>query len=111
MSRLAALAIAIFSLPAALAASAPVQPDRTQRLNNPDTVPDGLTAPDWSSIREQFERTSGATFTIVATTNLLLPVSNWTVLGPATNIAPGQFQFTDLQAASNPLRFYRVRSP
>ena len=38
-------------------------------------------------------------------------VVNWTVLGGVTEIAPGQYQFTDSQAASDSKRFYRVRSP
>jgi hypothetical protein len=41
-----------------------------------------------------FTNLSGVPFTALATTNLTLPSSNWTVLGPATEILPGQFQFT-----------------
>jgi hypothetical protein len=58
-----------------------------------------------------FTNTPGAVFTALATTNLSLPSNNWTVLGSATEIADGQFQFTDPQAANKPQRFYRVRSP
>ena len=48
---------------------------------------------------------------MLGTTNLSLPLSNWTVLGaPAENPA-GQFQFTDSQATNGAPRFYRVRSP
>jgi hypothetical protein len=50
-------------------------------------------------------------FTALATTNLTLPSSNWTVLGPATEIFPGQFQFTDVAATNFPARFYQIRSP
>src|SRR6266446_7391128 len=39
-------------------------------------------------------------------------VSNdWTSLGSATEISPGQFQFTDTQATNFPQRFYQIRSP
>ena len=51
------------------------------------------------------------TATVLTTTNLLLPLTNWTVLGTVTDNPPGQFQFTDPQATNHPLRFYRVRSP
>jgi hypothetical protein len=40
-----------------------------------------------------------------------MPLSNWTTLGAATEVSPGQFQFTDPQATNTPQRFYRVRSP
>ena len=50
-------------------------------------------------------------FTVLATSDFTLPLSNWTVLGPATQVSPGHFQFTDSQAANYPIRFYRVRSP
>jgi N-acetylneuraminic acid mutarotase len=48
---------------------------------------------------------------VLATTNLAQPLTNWTALGGVMEIAPGQFQFTDLQATNFPERFYRVRSP
>jgi hypothetical protein len=51
------------------------------------------------------------TATVLTTTNLLLPLTNWTVLGTVTDSPPGQFQFSDPQATNHPLRFYRVRSP
>ena len=55
--------------------------------------------------------TSEDTATVLTTTNLLLPLTNWTVLGTVTDNPPGQFQFSDPQATNHPLRFYRVRSP
>jgi hypothetical protein len=48
---------------------------------------------------------------MLTTTNLPLPLTNWTSLGGVTEVLPGQFQFTYTQAANNPARFYRVRSP
>jgi hypothetical protein len=47
----------------------------------------------------------------LATTNVSLPLSNWTMLGTPTEAPPGQYQFTDLQASNLVQRFYRVRSP
>ena len=53
---------------------------------------------------------AGATFTVLSTTNLSVPLTNWMVVSAATNTAPGLYQFTDT-AATNAQRFYRVRSP
>jgi len=57
-----------------------------------------------------FTNTPGSTFTVLASSNPALPMANWTVLGTATEISPGQYQFTDLQATNNQC-FYRIRSP
>lgn len=62
------------------------------------------------SFRFAFTSSAGASFQAVTTTNLLLPISDWTVLGTVPEITAGQFQFTDVQATNNPQRFYRVRS-
>jgi hypothetical protein len=58
-----------------------------------------------------FSNTIGAPFTVLATTDASMPLSNWPALGPAIEVAPGQFQFTDAQAAGPSQTFYRVRSP
>lgn len=58
-----------------------------------------------------FTNTPGASCTVLASTDPALPTANWSVLGVATEISPGQYQFTDLQATNNPQCFYRVRSP
>ena len=58
-----------------------------------------------------FTNTPGLSFTAYASTNVALPFTNWTRLGTATEIAPGQFQFTDAAAANSAARFYRVHSP
>jgi hypothetical protein len=50
-------------------------------------------------------------YTIVTTTNLNQPLTNWTVLGAATQISNGVFQFTDTSASNAPLHYYRVRHP
>ena len=57
-----------------------------------------------------FSNTPNMNFDAWATTNLSLPLSNWTALGGVTEISPGQFQFTDSQATNSPQRFYRVRA-
>jgi hypothetical protein len=58
-----------------------------------------------------FTNTPNAPFTVLGTTNLSLPFSNWTALVGLTEGPPGQYQFTDLPATNTPWRFYRVTSP
>jgi alpha-tubulin suppressor-like RCC1 family protein len=61
--------------------------------------------------RFAFTNTPGAFFGVLASTNPALPLANWTPLGDATEVSPGQFQFTDPKATNSPQRFYRVCSP
>ncbi|MEK7781902.1 MAG: hypothetical protein AAB370_10430 [Verrucomicrobiota bacterium] len=58
-----------------------------------------------------FTNATPTSFTVLASTNVSLPTSNWTVIGAATPISPGVYQFTDTQATNFPQRFYQVRSP
>jgi len=62
------------------------------------------------SFQFAFTNSIGALFGVLTTTNLALPLTNWTLLSGVTELSPGQFQFIDLQA-TNGQRFYRVRSP
>ena len=63
------------------------------------------------SFQFAFTNRPGASFTVLGTTNLSLPLSNWTALGAPIESAAGQFQFTDAQATDGRQRFYRLRSP
>jgi DNA-binding beta-propeller fold protein YncE len=54
---------------------------------------------------------SNASFTVLTSTNLSLPLANWIVLGVATNTAPGLFQFATPAATNDRQRFYRVALP
>lgn len=56
-----------------------------------------------------FTNLPGVGFTVVASTNIALPLTNWTVLGTASESPAGQFQFMDT-LATNKVRFYGVRS-
>jgi hypothetical protein len=58
-----------------------------------------------------FTNTIGASFTVLSTTDISLPLSNWTVVGTATTTEPGLFQFTTPPMTNDPQRFYTVRSP
>ena len=57
-----------------------------------------------------FANSQGVFFSVLASTNASLPLSNWTALGSATEVSPGQYQFTDPQATNAPCRFYRLRA-
>jgi alpha-tubulin suppressor-like RCC1 family protein len=72
---------------------------------------DSLTVLGSGAFQFSFTNATPIHFTVVATTNVLLPLTNWTVLGAATQISSGIFQFTDPQATNFPRRFYQVRSP
>src|SRR5262249_9783259 len=58
-----------------------------------------------------FTNNPAGSFTVISTTNVSLPLSQWTVAGVPTMIAPGVFQFTSGLATNGPRRFYNVRSP
>jgi len=58
-----------------------------------------------------FSNISGGAFSVLATTNPFIPLTNWTSLGAATENPPGQFSFNDPQATNLPSRFYRVTTP
>jgi hypothetical protein len=79
---------------------------------NPPVL-ENLTVPGGGGNGLQFTFTNApaADFTVLTATNVSLALTNWTVLGEVQQVAPGQYQFTDPQAATNLARFYRVRSP
>lgn len=70
------------------------------RLTSPSKLVDGPFA-------FTFTNTPGDTFNVLTATNP--SASDWTMLGTVTEVSPGQFQFIDAGAATNSLRFYRVR--
>jgi hypothetical protein len=60
-----------------------------------------------------FSNLSGASFQVLASTNIASPTSTWLTIGPATEMPPGSglFEFTDTDATNLPHRFYGVKSP
>ena len=58
-----------------------------------------------------FTNVPDADFTALATTNVALPLSEWTPIGNATQNPPGKYQFTDPGATNYPQCFYQVVSP
>ena len=73
-------------------------------LTGAQTLADG-------SFQFGFTNSPGALFGVLATADLTQPRTNWTLLGGAVEISPGQFRFNDPQATNNPQRFYTIRSP
>jgi hypothetical protein len=71
------------------------------------TVPAG----GGNGLQFTFTNAPAADFTVLTATNVSLALTNWTVLGEVQQVAPGEYQFTDPLAATNLVRFYRVRSP
>jgi hypothetical protein len=53
----------------------------------------------------------GATFSVLATSDLSVPVDSWSVIGQAAEVAAGIFEFNDADATNCPQRFYRVSAP
>ena len=72
---------------------------------NPQLVAGG------NSFQISFSNDPGASFTVLRSTNVGLPLSNWTVVGTATEISPGEYQFSDPGAQTNVQRYYRIRWP
>jgi DNA-binding beta-propeller fold protein YncE len=58
-----------------------------------------------------FTNTPGAAFTVVSTTNLSLPLSDWTVVGNPVENPPGMYQFTSQPTTNDSQIFYGVLSP
>ena len=73
-------------------------------LVNPVMLPNG-------SFQFSFTNTPDASFKVFAATNPALPTTEWTFVGTATQLSPGQYQCTDPQATATTRRFYCVRCP
>jgi hypothetical protein len=81
----------------------------TLAVTPPELTPPVILGGD--SLQFTFTNTPGASFTVAATTNLALALSNWATLGAMTEVAPGLYLFTDTQAFNTPQRFYRAQLP
>lgn len=75
----------------------------TIKLANPKLVPSG-------GFQFDFIDNAGLAFTVSATTNLSLSLTNWTSLDGVTEVSPGLYQFTDPNATNSSQRFYRLQS-
>jgi sugar lactone lactonase YvrE len=85
------------------------------------TVTQGLigTPPDLTGVQSlgngviefSFTNNPRASFTVLSTTNCLLPLANWTAVGSATNVSSNLFWFTSQPTTNDQQRYYTVRSP
>jgi len=64
-------------------------------------------------VQVSFNGSPGLSYSVLGTTNLTAPLTNWPVVGGAidTMATPGQHEFIDSQTLNVPQRFYRVRWP
>ncbi len=62
------------------------------------------------SFQFTFTNLPGGTYTVLGSTNISLPIAQWTPLGAPTENPPGQYQFTD-PAPTNSTLFYILLSP
>jgi len=62
-------------------------------------------------VQFSFTNNPSASFTVLSSTNLLLPLANWTLVGSATNVSSDLFQFTSQPTTNDQQRYYTVRSP
>jgi hypothetical protein len=63
------------------------------------------------SVQFSFTNNPSASFTVLSSTSLSLPLAKWAVAGPATNLSSDLFQFTSQPATNGQQLFYTVRSP
>jgi hypothetical protein len=85
------------------------------QVNNPPTLlsPTRSSAGGLDAFHFTFASVPNADFAVLTSTNIALPLSDWTPVSYATEspAGSGQFQFTDPKATNFPQRFYRVKSP
>lgn len=67
--------------------------------------------PGGGAFQFSFSNTAPESISVLRTTNLLLPMTNWTVVWGPSNIAPGLFQFTEQPAGGGAPGYYTIRSP
>jgi hypothetical protein len=80
-----------------------------------DTGTPGLTGSSWSSSGQTFQfaftNVPDLDFSVLAGTNVSSALTNWTVLGYASPVSPGQYAFTDTSASNFNQRYYSVVAP
>jgi streptogramin lyase len=74
------------------------------------TLLTGATILPNGSFQFSFTNTPGATFTVLSSTNVALPLNEWTPAGAPVENPPGQYVFTGA-AATNTQTYYMLRWP
>ena len=62
-------------------------------------------------IQFTFTNNPSGAFTVLSTTNVSLPLPQWTVVGSVTNISSDLFQFTSQPTTNDQQRYYTIHSP
>ncbi len=62
------------------------------------------------NFRFRFDSTIGSNYSVLATTNVALPLTNWDVLGTPSLFSPGVFEFADPAAANYRNRYYILKA-
>ena len=75
-------------------------------VNRPPLTIRSIERQSSGSIVLRFQGTSGMSFEVEASTDLM----SWTSIGVASEASPGEFEFEDTGAASLPAQFYRLRA-
>jgi hypothetical protein len=57
-----------------------------------------------------FTNPSSAVYEVLGTTNVSLPVAQWSVMGLPVSLGGGLYQFTDTMATNHGQRFYQLRA-
>jgi len=70
-----------------------------------------VTVSSGADFQFNFTNSVGMGFMALTSTNLSLPLTNWTRLGFVAEISPGHFQFAGTETNDDLPHFYRVRSP
>jgi len=71
----------------------------------------GASSPAPGQLQFLFNGNTGAGYTVLAATNMTLPLTNWTAVGVATQVAIGMFQFSTMQPSNAIQYYYRLRQP
>ncbi|HMO51487.1 MAG TPA: hypothetical protein PKE26_00510 [Kiritimatiellia bacterium] len=64
-----------------------------------------------SILQFTFTNSPSVSFSLRATTNLALPITEWVNLGYPQENPAGVYQFNDAEATNAPMRFYSITSP
>jgi len=56
-----------------------------------------------------FSNEASVIYAVLGTTNVALPLAQWTVLGPPVPLGGGLYRFTDVLAPNHAQRFYLLR--
>lgn len=81
----------------------PIIPPPIQ-LKNPVSMPGGI-------FQFTFTNSPSASMTVLASTNAMLPLTNWMELDGVIETSPGNYQFTDTDTTNFTRRFYLLRIP